>query len=70
MENTIILQSVITCLVCGHRETETMPVDACQFFMNVRIAIQGFGQRMEIVAFFCSYDTVKCPPKQDNKSCC
>jgi hypothetical protein len=26
------LQSTITCPQCRHRETETMPTDACQFF--------------------------------------
>ena len=30
MTKTIILQSIITCPVCGHTQEETMPTDACQ----------------------------------------
>ena len=29
-------QSIITCPDCGHRQTETMPTDACQFFYDCR----------------------------------
>jgi hypothetical protein len=28
--------STITCPKCGHREAETMPTDACQFFHEGR----------------------------------
>ena len=28
------LTSTITCPVCGHRKTETMPEDACQYFYD------------------------------------
>ena len=28
----VILQSTITCPLCGHQELETMPTDACQWF--------------------------------------
>src|SRR3954454_14821298 len=31
-EPVMLLRSTITCPVCGHRETETMRTDACQFF--------------------------------------
>ena len=37
----IKLQSIITCPKCGHKKEETMPVDACQYFYNVKIAKQG-----------------------------
>ena len=29
----IILESTLTCPSCGHKETETMPTDACQWFL-------------------------------------
>ena len=32
----IELRSTITCPQCGHRQTETMPTDACQFFYDCR----------------------------------
>ena len=31
----LITKSVITCPNCGHKKEEEMPIDACQFFMNV-----------------------------------
>jgi len=30
--NNIILKSVLTCPLCGHKKDEEMPTDACQFF--------------------------------------
>ncbi|HYS45526.1 MAG TPA: GDCCVxC domain-containing (seleno)protein, partial [Rhizomicrobium sp.] len=32
----IILESTITCPVCGHQATEVMPTDACQFFYDCK----------------------------------
>ena len=32
----IELQSTITCPHCGHRHTETMPTDFCQFFYDCK----------------------------------
>ena len=32
MDKAVLLQSDITCPVCGHQEKETMPTDACQYF--------------------------------------
>src|SRR5215471_15845370 len=29
---TAVLESTLTCPKCGHSKTETMPVDACQWF--------------------------------------
>ena len=29
-----ILTSTLTCPNCGHRKTETMPTDACQWFYD------------------------------------
>jgi len=32
MNTEIIPDSTITCPECGHKETETMPTEACQWF--------------------------------------
>jgi len=36
MSEEVILESEITCPECGHRETETMPTDACQWFYDCK----------------------------------
>ena len=57
-------ESVITCPKCGARREETMPVDACLFFYQCT----GCGERLRPKAgdccVFCSYGSVKCPPRQ------
>lgn len=73
MEN---LQSTITCPACGHRETETMPTDACQYFYECK----GCGTLLKPKAgdccVYCSYGSVPCPPVQAARgsgsagSCC
>ncbi len=58
------LESAITCPHCGVRKIETMPTNACLFFYECT----GCGVRLKPKAgdccVFCSYGTVKCPPKQ------
>lgn len=67
MEETgmIVLRSTITCPQCGHRTTETMPTDACQFFYDCR----GCGTVLRPLAgdccVFCSFGSVPCPPIQE-----
>ena len=58
------LRSTITCPHCGHRKTETMPIDACQFFYDCKScgAILRPGQGDCCV--FCSYGSMPCPPVQ------
>ncbi|MDP7602693.1 MAG: GDCCVxC domain-containing (seleno)protein [Alphaproteobacteria bacterium] len=70
-ETTIIPDSIITCPECGHRQSETMPTDACQFFCDC----QGCGTLLRPLSgdccVFCSFGTVPCPPVQESgKSCC
>jgi len=36
MKKELILESTITCPKCGHKETETMPTDACQWFYECK----------------------------------
>jgi len=64
----IELQSTLSCPICGHKTTETMPTDACQFFYECK----GCGTVMRPLAgdccVFCSYADVPCPPIQEARS--
>ncbi len=70
MNAPLVLRSTLTCPQCGLATDESMPTDACLFFWNC----PGCGVRLKPRAgdccVFCSYGTVRCPPKQSEKSCC
>lgn len=70
MNETIVLQSVITCPTCGHKKEETMPTDACQFFYTCESCNTRLKPLAGDCCVYCSYGSVKCPPIQANKSCC
>ncbi len=61
--------ATLTCPECGHRKTEQMPVDACQFFYDC----EGCGARLKPkpgdCCVYCSYADVPCPPVQAGASC-
>ena len=61
MEKTIILQSVITCPACGHKQEETMPTDACQFFYECANCKTRLKPKEGDCCVFCSYGDVPCP---------
>lgn len=66
----IILQAIIACPNCGHRKEEIMPTDACRYFYeceNCRVILKP---RQGDCCVYCSYGSVKCPPKQQDKKCC
>lgn len=63
-------RSVITCPSCGHRRTETMPDDACQFFYECVSCETVLRPRPGDCCVFCSYGTVPCPPKQSRACDC
>ena len=75
---TPVLTSTITCPHCGHRETETMPTDACQWFYECKGCGALLKPKEGDCCVFCSYGDVPCPPIQearmkgagDNASCC
>ncbi|MGH6848817.1 MAG: GDCCVxC domain-containing (seleno)protein [Methylocella sp.] len=60
----MIRESIITCPRCATAKSETMPVDACQFFYEC----SGCGATLRPEAgdccVFCSYGSVPCPPIQ------
>jgi hypothetical protein len=64
------LRSALTCPHCGLRKEEIMPTDACQYFYEC----SGCGVLLKPnpgdCCVFCSFGTVKCPPMQQQGSCC
>lgn len=67
---TTILQSTLTCPACGHVAVETMPTDACQFFYECGVCHTVLRPKPGDCCVFCSYGSVKCPPKQAGGDCC
>lgn len=62
--NAVIPESTLTCPVCGHVKTETMPTDACQWFYECEACHTVLKPRPGDCCVFCSYGTVPCPPVQ------
>ena len=58
-------QSRLTCPLCGHQETETMPTDACQFFYDCRGCKTVLRPNKGDCCVYCSFGTVPCPPIQE-----
>lgn len=56
--------SVITCPHCGLAKEESMPTDACQFFYECQNCRAVLKPKRGDCCVFCSYGSVKCPPKQ------
>ena len=42
MENSIALESKITCPECGHKKVELMPTDSCQWFYECEQLVRSF----------------------------
>jgi hypothetical protein len=71
MNQAFILQSTLTCPKCGHQETETMPVDSCQWYYECKACGTLLKPKPGDCCVFCSYGTVPCPSiQQRNSSCC
>lgn len=69
-KQTIILNSALTCPECGHVETETMPLDACQWFYACKACKTVLKPKLGDCCVFCSYATIPCPPIQSGDRCC
>ncbi|WP_138485336.1 GDCCVxC domain-containing (seleno)protein [Dyadobacter bucti] len=65
-----ILESVITCPNCGHLQTEIMPTDACMYFYECSSCKLVLKPLTGDCCVFCSYGSQKCPPIQEQRSCC
>lgn len=71
------LRSTITCPVCSHQVTETMPTDFCQYFYECAGCGALLKPRAGDCCVFCSFGSVPCPPVQQERmtgrlvtSCC
>ena len=59
----------LTCPVCGHVSTETMPTDACIYFHEGAGCGALLRPEKGDCCVFCSYGSVACPPMQAGGSC-
>jgi hypothetical protein len=59
------LQSTLTCPACGHRTSEIMPLDACQYFYDCANCGALLKPKTGDCCVFCSYGTMPCPPIQE-----
>ena len=64
-----VLESILTCPVCGYRKRETMPLDSCLWYYECTNCHTMLTPLQGDCCVFCSYGTVKCPPMQ-HTSCC
>lgn len=67
---TVIMESEITCPKCGFTHVEVMPTEACQFFYECTRCKAILRPKPGDCCVFCSYGSVKCPPKQRGTSTC
>ena len=65
-----ILNSIITCPICGHSKEELMPEDSCLFFYECEHCKTMLKPKNGDCCVFCSYGSVPCPPVQDCKDDC
>jgi len=65
----IQLISELTCPECGHRWSETMPLDACSYFHDCPACSALLRPLAGDCCVFCSYGTVPCPPVQAGNRC-
>jgi len=66
----VIRESILTCLACSYRQAEVMPVDACLYFYECTHCASLLKPKTGHCCVFCSYGTVKCPPKQTGGGAC
>jgi len=66
----VITKSTLTCPQCGFAEQVEMPVEACQYFYACRHCHALLKPKAGDCCVFCSFGTIKCPPKQIGESCC
>jgi len=71
-DTALVLESTITCPNCGHRATEAMPTDACQYFYDCKACGALLKPKPGDCCVFCSYGSVPCPPIQSGgaPTCC
>lgn len=60
--------STITCPDCGHRATDTMPTDFCQYFYDCSGCGSVLKAKPGDCCVYCSYADVPCPPVQEARA--
>jgi hypothetical protein len=70
MTKALQLQSKLTCPICTHRVSETMPTTACQFFYECPACGEMLRPKTGDCCVFCSFGDVPCPPIQQQRPCC
>jgi len=60
----IQIYSTLTCPNCGHKKTEEMPTDGCQFFYECENCKIILRPKPGDCCVYCSYGSAKCPSKQ------
>ena len=63
-DQIVILNAMITCPLCGHRQAEIMPSEACVHFYECTACHEILKPKARDCCVFCSYGTVPCPPVQ------
>ena len=63
-------RSTITCPLCGHRKTELMRTDACQYFYDCAGCGAVLKPKTGDCCVFCSYGNAPCPPVQADGAGC
>lgn len=63
-DEPVLQQSALTCPHCGQVSVHAMPADACQFFLDCPHCGVTLRPKPGDCCVFCSYGSVKCPPKQ------
>ena len=58
------LISTVVCPGCGHRESERMHEDACQYFYECKCCGRVLKPIHDDCCVFCSYGDVPCPTAQ------
>lgn len=66
----VILESIITCPLCGFQKTEIMPLDFCLYFYECLGCKVLLKPKPGDCCVFCSYGSVKCPPIQTDSCLC
>ena len=68
-EEQMQMFSELSCQKCGHTQIEKMPTDYCQWFYECKKCSSLLKPKEGDCCVFCSYGTVKCPPKQSEECC-
>lgn len=60
----MITETELTCPSCSFVDVVQMPLDACQHFYQCRQCKTMLKPKRGDCCVFCSFGSVKCPPKQ------